>query len=161
MPNGIELPADEPFQRVEWLIQRAGWLLWAVVLLAGLLGLFGSGVLSNATAVSPESGIQVSYQRFLRYHQPAELRVTLAESFAQSKLKLNREFLDSVQIVRIEPEPVDSTLMTDGIEYIFASSESTNSIVLVFFEYERMGKCQGKLQLNDSQPVAFSQFAYP
>ena len=39
----LELETDESFQRNEWRIQRAGWIVWSLVIIAGLIGLLGSG----------------------------------------------------------------------------------------------------------------------
>src|SRR5262249_50526641 len=37
------------FQRREWRVQRLGWALMALIILAGLLGLFGNGPLAQRT----------------------------------------------------------------------------------------------------------------
>jgi len=43
----LKLETDESFQRNEWRIQRAGWIVWSLVIIAGLIGLLGSGPRSH------------------------------------------------------------------------------------------------------------------
>ena len=67
----LEFEQDLSFQRREWSIQRAGWLVMATIVIAGLIGLFGAGPLSSANA---EAGpLQLQYSRFERRHAPSEL----------------------------------------------------------------------------------------
>ena len=49
----LEIEQDHDFQRRSWRLQRAGWIVLSLVLLAGLLGLFGSGPLAHATVGAP------------------------------------------------------------------------------------------------------------
>ena len=48
----LELETDESFQRNEWRIQRVGWIVWSLVIIAGLIGLLGSGPMSHKEIVS-------------------------------------------------------------------------------------------------------------
>ena len=62
----LELATDDAFQQIEWRIQRIGWLVWAMLLLAALLGLTGSGWLSGAEVTSDDGAVTVKYDRFLQ-----------------------------------------------------------------------------------------------
>lgn len=50
----LELGQDLPFQRREWAVQRIAWAAMAAVLTAALLGLFGSGPVSDAVVETDE-----------------------------------------------------------------------------------------------------------
>jgi hypothetical protein len=74
----LELNQDLRFQRRMWAVQRIGWAVMALVVLAGLLGLFGPGPLSSATAGKEEGPLLVEgYERFVRFRIPTTLQVRL------------------------------------------------------------------------------------
>ena len=61
-----------------WALQRIGWAVMALVVLVGLVGLFGTGPLSRATAGEEEAPLFVEeYERFARFMLPTTLRVRL------------------------------------------------------------------------------------
>ena len=75
--ESLEVEDLPSFQRKEWRIQRIGWVAWALVLLAGMLGLIGSGPLSSTSSSATDESLTVRYDRFLHYHQPTTFEVTL------------------------------------------------------------------------------------
>lgn len=46
----LEISQDLEFQKRSWTIQRVGWVVIALLILAGLLGVFGKGIAADATA---------------------------------------------------------------------------------------------------------------
>ncbi len=50
-----------PWQRLEWHIQRAGFVLLLLVMLASAMGFFSKGCLSNQSATSTDSRLSVDY----------------------------------------------------------------------------------------------------
>ena len=60
----LQIDEDMDFQHKEWIAERWGWRIMALVLLAGLLGLFGQGPLSDKTVQS--GSLLVQYGRFER-----------------------------------------------------------------------------------------------
>jgi hypothetical protein len=61
----LQIDEDLAFQRREWKIQRVGWGAMALVIIAALLGVFGTGPLSNATL--EREGLRLEYERFCRF----------------------------------------------------------------------------------------------
>jgi hypothetical protein len=167
MAGTDELQVDEDlgFQRSEWRVQRVGWGLWALVVLAALVGLLGPGPLSSAEATSPDGSLAVSYDRFLHSNTPSQMEVQVAPgSTAEEPLRLDvsRELLDSLQIMRIEPEPEQRELREDGIAYTFLRAGAAESMRIVFHvEYLRIGGHRGRIELPGRNAVEFSQFVYP
>ena len=55
----LEIDQDLRFQKREWAFERASWVVMALVVLAGLLGLLGRGPMSDQTAVSGDGLVTV------------------------------------------------------------------------------------------------------
>jgi hypothetical protein len=48
----LELHYDDLFQRAAWRWQRIGWAFWSLVMIAGAVGLLGSGPLNHSTGTA-------------------------------------------------------------------------------------------------------------
>ena len=80
----LEINEDLRFQRRMWAVQRVGWIVTALVVLAALaalLGLLGPGLLStSAKAGSGGASLSVEeYEQVLRYRKPTTRRLGLGE----------------------------------------------------------------------------------
>jgi hypothetical protein len=161
----LELHADESFQKAEWRVQRVGWVLWGGILFAGLAGLVGAGPLSDAASAAPDDSLSVTFQRFVHYHQPSLLEVTVRPGNVAGqtlRVKLNATLLDRLEIQRIEPEPQAREIAGDGIIYTFQREQASDTAKIAFhIEYERFGRSQARMQLIGGEPVLFNQFVYP
>ena len=79
---GLEVHEDMRLVRRSWVVQRIGWGVMAALLLAALLGLFGTGPLSRATATAPGGAVTLDYDRFGRYLGPATLLIRVGPGAA-------------------------------------------------------------------------------
>lgn len=127
----LEIAHDLPFQRGEWIVQRIGWSVMALLLLAALLGAFGSGPLSDAEATSGE--LSLEYERVLRFESPHTMSLSVPAGEDGAELLLGREFLERVEIRSVTPEPDTWEWTGDGAVLRFAASGSP---VEVSIEYE-------------------------
>jgi hypothetical protein len=160
----LELEEDFQFQRREWRVQRVGWTLWALVVLAALVGLFGPGPLSSAESSTPDHSLTVQFDRFLHCKNPTTLELMIdPESDAGAvRINVSQSLLDALRIVRIEPEPERRELAKDGIIYTFARAGATviNRIRL-HVEYQRFGRQRGTIALEGHEPITLAQLVYP
>ena len=159
----LELETDEAFQRNEWRIQRAGWIVWSLVIIAGLTGLLGSGPMSHEQAVAADGSLKVDYDRYLHYHHPTQLTVSVGQmANDELRIKFDRALLDRLQVERIEPEPSQATLTDDGVIYSFVQKASSKNVKVIFHvDYERFGVSQGTVEVVGHEPVTLKQFVYP
>jgi len=162
-PIGIEIDEDLSFTRKEWTAQRLGWAAMAAVVLAGLLGLFGGGPLSNAsTEVGP---LRVAYDRFERRHSPAELAIESALDSAEAgevELWLGDAFLDAVEIEAFSPEPEEFRAGADRVVYTFQVDDpSRPAKIAIDYQPDQVGPVVGRLGLVDGPELEFSQWVYP
>jgi hypothetical protein len=161
----LDLNQDLDHERRESRAQSIGWAIIALLLCSALAGLFGNGVLSSRVAGQQESGLRVEYERFERRHSESRLRVHIdptAASDGMVRLWISRGFLDRVSVDRIEPEPRDRILASDGIVYTFPmSSRPDASGVTLLFSADKVGPLRASLGLENGPELHLWQFVYP
>ncbi len=159
----IEVAQDLAFQRREWALQRVLWVAIAVLLLAGLAGLFGSGPLSHAETGT--AALSLEYERLARLYTPSELKVRIGPGAATDGtvvLWLDRAFLDTNKLEAVLPEPEDEEAGGERVIYRFAVAEPGSPIEVTFeLEPERVGRVEGRVGLVEGPELAFGQFVYP
>jgi len=162
--TGLDCAQDLPYQRREWFVERVGWALMLLLVLAALLGLLGSGPLSQAVASATDASMQVEYPRFDRYQSPTELRVHLQPTpgMDTGRLWLDREFIDRVQLARIDPEPLATAVAPDRFVYSFGLLPADAPVTITFhLEPNRFGRMPVRLGLVDGPELAFTVFVLP
>jgi hypothetical protein len=161
----LEITQDLPHERLEWRLERIGWSVMALVLLAALAGLLGPGPLSRATAGEPGAPLWVEYHRFARYQAPAMLRVHLGPGTAragQARLWLNRDYVEHIELLHIDPEPEKVEVLPDRLLYIFNVPDPARpTAVTYYFEANTYGHLPLRVGLEAGPQLAVSQFYYP
>jgi hypothetical protein len=164
----LEIEQDLTFQRRIWRVQRIGWLLIALILVAALLGLFGSGPLSRAVVSTPDGAVQLDYPRFTRYLAPAQLRLTVQPAPNGEDtvtIWFNRQYLHELQIEQITPAPqtavAERIAGEEGIRYHFSAAAQSSLVVEFYLETEGIGLVRGQLTVGNQPPLEFWHFIYP
>jgi hypothetical protein len=160
----LEIAQDMPHQRLAWKIERVGWLLMALLLLAALVGLLGPGLLSDATAGQRGSALSVEYSRFERYQSPNQLRVQIgavATQGGKANLWFNREFIENIELRHIDPEPENVEAAADRFTYSFNLHPGQSSGVTLHFEPNKFGHMPIRVGTSAGAEISFWQFYYP
>lgn len=158
--NTLDCDEDIDQQQRMWRIERAGWLLMALVMLAALLGFTGHGLFSERSAGSPEAGFVVSYHRFERYAAPTLLTVLPSDGDSgEIRLRVDQEFLRKIAFLRVDPEPVRVELDSGYDIFVFAV-KAPGPIV---FHYEPLAPGPMAITLGlEGRPLqTLSQFVFP
>ena len=148
----------------EWRAQRLGWMVLALIVVAALAGLFGTGPLSWSNASAADGSISVEYPRFARNGGPVALHLRVDPSAAaegQVRVVLSTGLLESLEISRIVPEPESQASVDDGVVLTFALEGDTPLEATVSATGDTMGRHDGALGLDGEPPVEFWQFFYP
>jgi len=156
---GLQVQEDLAFNRREWIIQRAGWFLLALLIVAAACGLLGKGFLSNASSI--EGPLKLDYERFERVQRPTKIRLTLSvHSGERARILIGQDYLDAVRIERVVPEPESVQADARGLIYQFhASGEPT--VVTWHFQPERFGVLAGTMSVPNGPVVSWTQLVYP
>lgn len=161
---GLDIDEDMRFHERNWLLQRIGWIGITLVLGAALAGVFGSGWLSKGSISAPGGALYVEYDRFARYIAPTALRIRLTPKLGQRQVGLgvSTDFLDTVQLERITPEPESVEARADQLVYFFKVADAGRPSTVVFhLKTQHLGRVSGRVALVDGPAVTFEQFVYP
>jgi hypothetical protein len=158
MPAEIE--AGEVFHKHEWLIQRIGWGLLSLILMAAVLGVFGSGPVARTAIASGDDVLE--FERFSRRHAPTQWTIMLAPSERAGvfSVRISSSFLERYRISAIVPEPRGRSLTRSDVAFEFDISDPAAAIVF-HVEPERSGSSEGFFRLGNAEPIRVEQFIYP
>ncbi len=155
--GNLEIEEDLAFQRRSWKVERAGWVLMALIAMASILGLVDKGPLSR-TSKGNAGSLQVRYERFLHLDSPTQIRVSLPVTGPFS-LQLPLRYLENTEISQIVPDPVNVASYNDLVSYSFAARRGTAD-VLFDLKARRAGPMKGFVQAGGRR-VDFNHFVYP
>ena len=160
----LQINEDMEFQRRSWIVQRVGWLVFALVILLAALGLFGDGILSDAKAGQEEGALWLEYPRFERFEDEFQMRVHANEgAVADSEIRihLDQNYLNGVEVKSVSPEPDSELLDANGITYVFKINGSSPFTAHFYVIPRKAGPLSGIFRLQNGDSVDFSQFIYP
>lgn len=157
---------DLAYQHREWVVQRIGWVIIALVIVAALLGLTGSvGPFAAAHKVATDGSIEISYTQLERHHAPADLVIEVGPGFAEAnevRLWLGADYAHSLGVQSIVPEPDSVELAPERVTYVFTVVEGEGPLEITFsYEHDGFWKQEARLGLENGTPVEFSQFIFP
>jgi hypothetical protein len=164
--EGFEIDEDMEFERRSWRWQRVGWAVMTLVMLAALLGLFGTGWLDSAVAGQPGSQMWLEYDRFGRAQaETSRLQIHLgpgAGANGKVRIWINREYLDGMQVTNLTPEPESVEAGPDRFTYVFNAPAASQPAVVIFrLEPDKIGRLNGQVGLEGGASLGFKQFIYP
>jgi hypothetical protein len=156
----LQLDEDELFQRRDWICQRIAWVAFALVLLAALLGLFGSGPLSTATVSG--DGFEVEYERFARRGRAMWLVVRIEEPPAGAVvIEISQEYLEVCTVERTEPTSTEEASGELMRRFEFDAEPGSAAEYAFRLEPGSAGLVRGTIAVNGGDHVEFSTFLYP
>ncbi|MDQ2654906.1 MAG: hypothetical protein M3Z20_17880 [Chloroflexota bacterium] len=163
--GSLEIDQDLDFQQKEWRLQRICWSIMALLIVAALLGLTGSGPLARAAAGDAGAPLQLEYSRFVRLNAPTTLDIEIAgEAIAgdQVELRVARAYLQDVSVEQIVPEPAEVRSAGDHLIFVFAVAQPGQPVAVTFdLRHTAFGPTSGQVGLADEMAVDFGQLILP
>lgn len=158
----LEIDEDLALQRVQWRVERIGWVLLAAAVVAALLGLFGPGPISLTAQSSAD--VEVRYNRFARLGSPLTLDITLRPEPGATEVEvaLSRDYLEQVQVEGVTPEPDSVRSQALDLVYVFGVGPGAEEVDLTFdFTVATIGPAVGSIGPPDGERVTVSHLFYP
>jgi hypothetical protein len=157
----VAVGEDLEFQRGWWKFERAVWVVFTLLILCDLAGLFGRGPLSHAT--TGNSSVQVEYERIERAESPSILRVSFTPSAIQRdkvQLFVSESVVEKLGAQRIIPAPEVSAVGNGGITYTFPASTIPASVEFAL-QPDKPGISDFAVQVPGSAPVTARVYIMP
>ncbi|AAZ55686.1 hypothetical protein JCM3263A_23110 [Thermobifida fusca] len=159
------ISSSEASQRFEWRVERIAWVLAALLFALALLGVFGGGPLSRASAGSSDQTVQVDYERFVRVATSTTLKVVIAPRAVREgevALGLSHEFLEAVTVQGITPVPAAVASRADRVVYRFTAPHEGEPVKVTFdLRTEHSGLHWARIGVEGAVPARWWQFIYP
>ena len=153
------------FQRREWFTQRIWWPVLGLVVLAGLLGVFSSGPLSETTAGGRASGFELEYERFVRNTGKATWTIRLTPAAVRNHkagLFVSDGLRQTMQVESIEPAPSTETGTAAGLLLEWdVPRPGSPPLVRLSFRPDGLGPQDGFVRAGSGKEVPMSMFIYP
>lgn len=161
----LEIDEDLTFQEREWTVQRIGWVTMMLVIVAALLGLFGTGPLSAATAGDAAGPLSVEYQRFVRHDGRTTLTMRVESTQGdegEAEVWLAADYVRGVEVQHISPEPQEVRADGDRYVYVFAVADPAEPVEVSFsLKPRQIGRLSGEAGIPGGSLVTFNQISYP
>lgn len=160
----LQIEHNQQTLRTEWRAQRVAWVLFALIILAALLGAFGSGPLSSARISDDAAGLAVQYERITRWDTPMTVRVTmlpLDQHASSAWLSVSNSFLENVPVEWINPLPLRSLSRADRTLYEFPIGEHGSGTITFEFRPDRFGRHRLLLGRDDRPELSLGMYVLP
>jgi hypothetical protein len=148
---------DERFEDRWWRTEVAAWMVMAVIVAAGVIGVLGRGPLARTTANA--GPLSVEYERVVRYQTPTRITVSIADGRPDLRIFISRSLLERVQLQSVQPLPTGSEPRSDGAVLLFAGSSAGGRVTLVA-QGASIGPIAHTIAVND-RSLGFTQVALP
>ena len=129
----VAVGEDLDFQRKWWRFENAAWVIFTLIIVLDLAGLFGRGPIAKAERRSADGAIDVKYERIERTDSPSILTVQFAPSAIQNgkiHLYVSNSLVKQLGTQRVIPAPQDTVIGEGGLTYTFPASRPPASVDL-------------------------------
>jgi hypothetical protein len=131
--NEIEVGENLDFQRKWWRFENVVWVLFGIIIVLDIAGLFGRGPIAKAERRAADGTIDVKYERIERTDSPSILSINFGPSAIQDgkiQLYVSESLVKGLGAQRVVPAPLASVLGDGGLTYTFPASKLPASVDL-------------------------------
>ena len=154
---------DMKWQQNEWRLQKAGYALLFLFVIAGACGFFSKGFISNQQASAADGRLTVEYEHFGRRQSNMDMTLRLRQlSGDRYKVVISGEAMDNFQVQTLQPQPDEAWSSENKLVLIWhRRPQQESAAVWIAFQPQGFGHFPIKVALDDRSQVQFSQFIYP
>jgi hypothetical protein len=158
----LQLKEDLEFQRREWRFQRVSWWGLSTFVVVAMLGVFGGGPLSTASATSADGVLRVKYERFVRVGARTRLVIDSqrsAERATNLELRIARPYYEAMRL-EVTPAAADLSIGPSTVTLRFAVSAQEPLTVFLDADPAWSGSHATTISAGGGTSVDIRQFAY-
>lgn len=120
--NSVAVGENLGFQRKWWTFERTMWVVFSVIILCDIAGLFGRGPLAQATKKSGDGALDLKYERIERTSTPSTMTFHFGPEAIHDghvQLHISQSIVKELGAQRISPQPAVSAIGDGGLTYTF------------------------------------------
>jgi hypothetical protein len=159
----LQIASDPRLMRREWRATRLGWALMCAIVVAGLLGLLGSGPVSATSATGDKGLMGVEYRRVLHLETTESMTLVLSPTLVEDgrvTVEMSGPWLDTARVIGAIPEPATQWVVPDGLRWQWTVEELGASTIRIDVRAEQPGLMRGQLSAGPDS-LAFTQLVLP
>lgn len=162
--RGLELDQDMPYQERAWRVERVAWVVLSLIIVAALVGVFGTGPLSSTTAGDEQTGLSAGYERFVRHDGRSSLELSISPDHASDghvEVWLSAGYLSDIQIENISPQPDEVRTSGERDIFVFLTDNPSSMTVTFHFRPNSIGAISGDIGIVDGPTVSVRHISFP
>ena len=158
----LQIEEDLQFQERAWVVQRVGWGVMLLLVVATIAGVFGEGALSSAT-VGDAKQLKIEHERFVHYLTPTVLKIHVRAGPEDKKLqvRINSGFMQAVKVDNVVPQPASVETGDQWLSYNFTVETPGQVTIRIDLTPETIGRLSATINSGHGEPLSFRQFVYP
>ena len=159
----VEVGEDLDFQRAWWRFENVVWIIFSLIIVLDLCGLFGRGPLAKAERRAVDGTVDVKYERIERTESPSMLTLRFAQSAIKDgkiKLYVSQSVVQGLGAERIIPAPIETAVGDGGLTYTFPATKPPATVELAL-QPTGPGLYHLTVGVPGAQPVLASVFVVP
>jgi hypothetical protein len=161
--NEIEVGEDLEFQRKWWRFENLVWILFTLIIVLDMAGLFGRGPIAKAERHAADGTIDVKYERIERTDSPSILTIDFGPSAIHDgkiKLFISESLVKGLGTQRVVPAPTETTIGEGGLTYTFPASKPPAAVDLAL-QPSGPGIYHFKIAVTNAEPIQAKIFVVP
>jgi hypothetical protein len=161
----LQIDAALAYQERTWRVQRIGWAIFAVLIVLGLIGLFGPGPLSSTTVGASADGLRIDYDRFARLHAPTTLVIHADRRVARGDelgIVLSGDAIRALELVATTPPADGTSVAPDGAILRFKADRQPGELTIVLYaKPQQAGPLTSRIGVAGGPAHTIRQWIYP
>ena len=154
--HSVELDEELDLHIKGWKIQRVGWVLFAIFVIAAALGFFGLGPVSKQKVSFGEHFIE--YEKYNRFEAETEIKLSIVPQNGIALLSIPQDYLESFEISKVMPQPEKQEVVNGNYQFQFLAQSP--ALIKVFLMPKKTGTIKGMITANNESTI-ISQYIYP
>lgn len=123
--DAVAVGEDLEFQRKWWRFESGAWMVFALLLVLAVAGVFGRGPAARASLHTANGAMKISYDRIQRTGTPSMLRIQLDQTTierSQIHLFISESVARELGAQRVIPQPLSTAVGDGGYTYTFPAN---------------------------------------
>lgn len=129
----VAVGEDLEFQKKWWMFEHVTWIVFLIILLLDLAGVFGRGPAAKAQKRSADGTLDVHYERIERTGTSSFMRIQFGPEAihnGQIHLFVSESLVKELGTQRVIPAPLSTEVGNDGLTYTFPASQVPATVEL-------------------------------